>query len=194
MDPRGNRASHAFLVMKLLECADSNMGARIIDIFVRDRSGHLIPGVSIKFAIDGRPAGEVNGSEGRGRIELPETNKKPVAVTVSYRGEDKTSKIAYGQDSFEFRYDVDIGPTKHIALWSGIGLIILAVVLAFYYKDPNPLQTKIIQGLFSVGLGGVATELTGFLNVDMKFGTRLVIGAGGALAVFIVLWFTNAKL
>jgi hypothetical protein len=169
------------------------MGVRTIDIFVRDRSGHLIPGVGIKFAIDGKSAGEVNGSEGRGRIELPETNKKPVDVTVSYRNEEKTAKIAYGQDSYEFRYDVDLS-VNHVPLWSGAGLILLTVFLAFYFKDPTPIQLKIIQGLFSVGLGGIATELTGFLNVDMKFGTRLVIGAGGALAVFVVLWSTDAKL
>jgi hypothetical protein len=67
-------------------------------------------------------------------------------------------------------------------------------VLAFVFQQPTPLQTKIIQALLALGFGGFATELTGFLKVDMNWGPRLVVGAGGALAVFVILWFTSASL
>jgi hypothetical protein len=168
---------------------------RHLVIFVRDRAGHLLRGADISFAIDGQPYGQVEGSEGRGEITLPGTNARPVDVTVSYNGEIKTARVAFGQQSYEFRYDTDVSHEGgHLALWVGCGLVAVSVVLAFAFKEPNTLQTKIIQGLFALGLGGFATELSGFLKVDMKWGTRLVIGAGGALAVFIVLWFTNAKL
>lgn len=168
---------------------------RILDVFVRDRAGRLIPGVEINFALNGVPPRSVDGSEGRGRIESPAANSGPVDVTVSYKGVEKRARIAGGQASYEFRYDTNVGPEGgHIALWVGCGLVALSVVLAFVFNNQNAIQLKIIQGLFALGLGGFATELTGFLNVDMDFGKRLTIGAGGAFAVFVILWFTDAKL
>jgi len=83
---------------------------RTIDIFVCDPVGRLIPGVEISFAINGVPVGQVDGSEGRGRIELLKTNKSPVDVTVNYKGEEKKAKIAVGQESYEFCYDTLVAP------------------------------------------------------------------------------------
>jgi hypothetical protein len=168
---------------------------RKIDISVRDRMGRLIPGVEIKFAIKGKPAGQIDASEGRGRIDLPGTIRSPVDVTVTYKGEQKTAKIAFGQESYEFRYDTIVGPEGgHIALWVGCSLVAISVALAFTFSNPSPLQKKLIQALLSLGCGGFATELTGFIKVDMAFGKRLVIGAGGALAVFVILYFWNPSI
>lgn len=167
---------------------------RHLIIFVRDRAGRPLNGAKIVFAIAGTAYGEVPSAQGRGDITLPNTVTQPIDVTVSYNGEDKTAKVANGQQSYEFRYDVDTAPTGHLALWVGVALILLAIVLAFVFQQPTPLQTKIIQALLALGFGGFATELTGFLKVDMNWGPRLVVGAGGALAVFVILWFTNASL
>jgi hypothetical protein len=37
--------------------------------------------------------------------------------------------------------------------------------------------------------GGVGAVIPGFLDVSMKVGTKLALRAGGALAVFVVLYF-----
>lgn len=170
-----------------------NLTDRHLVVFVRDRAGRLLPGADISFFIDGVPYGQVDGSEGRAEITLPGANSRPLDVTASYKGDTKTAKVAAGQQSYEFRFDVDTG-TSHLGLWVGCGFVIIAVILGFTFDNPTPLQTKIIQGLFALGCGGFATELSGFLKVDMSWGTKLVIGAGGALAVFVILWFTNATL
>lgn len=172
---------------------DEEKIARTIDIFVRDRNGKLIPGATIKFKADGKQAGEVQFAEGRGRIGL----RKPatvVEVTATYEKLTETAKLSQKQNSYTFNFDVDIDPDwrgrveRHLALLVGLVLFAVAIGLAFTFTSPNPLQTRIILGAFSLGGGAIATEISGMIKVDLKLGTKLVIGATGALAIFVILY------
>ena len=167
---------------------------RIVDIFVRDRKQRPIPGASIAFTKDGVPAGGVSNAEGRGRIELPNRNIK-VGVTVDYDDQQpQTVQLGQNQDTFTFTFDVDVVPgwresmERHIPLIVGLILFAVAIVLAFAFGNPTPLQTRIILGAFSLGGGAIATEISGMIRVDLNLGTKLVIGATGALAIFVILY------
>ncbi|MTD93140.1 hypothetical protein GIW81_02190 [Hyphomicrobium sp. xq] len=169
--------------------------SRSIDIFVKDRNGRRLPGALISFSLDGAVAGSVPESDGRARIDLENDYTGPVGVTVDYSGEKQTQTLAPGVSSYTFTYDVDIAPKEnHIALIVGIILVGAATVLAFSFPETTPLQTKLVQGLLSLGLGAIATEVSGLIRADLKLGTRLAVGASGAFAVFVILWFTNAML
>jgi hypothetical protein len=166
---------------------------RVIDIFVRDRQGHLIPGATIKFTIDGKPAGSVPDGDGRARLELP-SRTSGVEVFATYEDETKTAKLAQYQDSYTFAFDVDVYPPwrvtmeKHLALIVGLVLFGVAAILAFVFPSPTTLQNRIILGFFSLGGGAIATEISGMINVNMKLGEKLAIGATGALAIFVILY------
>ena len=162
-------------------------------MFVRDRNGYPISGAEIRFTVNGHPAGEVRNAEGRGRIELADADAV-VAVSATYDGVTQTEQLSQQQRSFSFRFDVAVGPAagdfmeRHIALVVGLALIAVAIVLAFVFSTPNPLQTRIILGTFSLAGGAIATEISGMVKVNLSLGKKLTIGATGALAVFVILY------
>jgi hypothetical protein len=166
---------------------------RIIDVFVRDRIGRPIPGATIKFKLNDANAGEIQNAEGRGRIELM---KRDVIIEVSaiYKRETQTVKLSTKQDSYTFTFNVDIEPgwgkfmERHLALWVGLVIFAVAIGLAFAFSSPTPLQTRIILGAFSLGGGAIATEISGMISVNLNLGQKLVIGATGALAIFVILY------
>ncbi len=169
------------------------MAARTVDVFVRDKKGQPLPGVVIAFKKNGELAGTVPYAEGRARIELPD-REISVGVSAAYGGETQSVDLAQNQDTYTFAFDVDPNPEKggfmerHLALIVGLALFAIAIILAFSFGSPTPLQARIILGVFSLGGGAIATEISGMIYVDMKFGTKVAIGATGALAIFVILY------
>lgn len=52
-------------------------------------------------------------------------------------------------------------------------------------------QFFILRMLAAVSAAGVAAMIPGFIDVDMGKGTKVAIRAGGALAVFVVVFLVN---
>ena len=171
----------------------ANSERRTVDVFVRDRRGIPIPGASIKFFNNGIPAGEVTNAEGRARIELPNRDIL-VGVAATYRGQTQEAKLAQAQDSYTFSFDVNVSSEwkeimeRHLPLIVGLVPFLIAIFLAFVFGTPTPLQQRIILGAFSLGGGAIATEISGMIKVDLNLGQKLVIGATGALAIFVILY------
>jgi len=165
---------------------------RIIDVFVVDRNGRRINGAKIAFEKDGIPAGEVPLSYGNARIQLPDRTSV-IRVIATYDNTSQDATLANSQDSFTFKFDVNTAPgsfvEKHIALVVGLALFVVAVVLAFVFGTPTPLQQQILLGTFSLAGGAIATEISGMINVNLKLGTKLTVAATGALAIFVILYF-----
>lgn len=82
---------------------------------------------------------------------------------------------------------------NHIPAIIGLALAAVAVGLAFAKSAHSPLQRQVILALFALAGGAIATEIPGFLNVNVSLGEKTVIAAGGALAVFIVLYLISAR-
>jgi hypothetical protein len=71
----------------------------------------------------------------------------------------------------------------------GIGFLVSAIALAFGYAHPTSVQTHMSLALFALGGGAFATELPGQVKADVNLGTKLVVGATGAAAIFVILYF-----
>ena len=73
------------------------------------------------------------------------------------------------------------------------GVVFLAVLLALivWIPNPTPAQLMLFRITIALAAGGIAAVIPGFLNVNISLGKRLVIAAGGALAVFIITYFYN---
>jgi hypothetical protein len=78
---------------------------------------------------------------------------------------------------------------KHFPALAGIFFILLAVILVFVFDNPNRLQTQVVLAMFALGGGGFGGEISGFIKTDLTLGTKLKIAAGGAAAIFVVLFF-----
>ncbi len=71
------------------------------------------------------------------------------------------------------------------------GCMALAAVLWLAFRGGNvsDQQFEILRIVLALAGGGVAAVIPGFLDLNVKAGTKLGLRAGGALAVFVVLYF-----
>src|SRR5271165_598191 len=71
------------------------------------------------------------------------------------------------------------------------GCVAIGVVLwlAFRAETLTEQQFEILRVVLALACGGVGAVIPGFLDVSMKAGAKLALRAGGALAVFVVLYF-----
>lgn len=71
------------------------------------------------------------------------------------------------------------------------GVVFVTALLALVIFIPNPTvpQFEVIRIILALAAGGVAAMIPGFLNLKLGVGTNLALRAGGALAVFAVVYF-----
>ena len=71
------------------------------------------------------------------------------------------------------------------------GCLALAAVLWLAFKNASLTepQFEILRIVLALAGGGVGAMIPGFLELNMKAGTKLALRAGGALAVIVVLYF-----
>jgi hypothetical protein len=71
------------------------------------------------------------------------------------------------------------------------GVIFIAAILALVVLIPNPTVTqwKVFCVVLALAAGGISTTISGMLKIDLTFTKRAVIGATGALAVFVIVYF-----
>jgi hypothetical protein len=90
-------------------------------------------------------------------------------------------------------YEGNMDTLEHVPAIIGLVLAAVAVVLAFTFGNATPLQRQIILTLAALAGGAIATEIPGFLNIDLSLGQKTGVAAGGALAVFVILYFWSAS-
>ena len=165
--------------------------SRTIHVFVRDVRDCPLSGAVIRFWINDQAAGEVPSSEGRASIQV-ENRTDTVQVEASYQSEKQKKLLAQSQDDWTFKFNVDTQPSfmqKHLALVFGLALLGVALALGFIFSSPNLTQIHLIIATASLAGGLIATEMPGMLKVNASLGKKLVIGATGTLAVFVLLYF-----
>jgi hypothetical protein len=69
----------------------------------------------------------------------------------------------------------------------GVAFIVLLIILSIRFPDPTSFQYQVFRTVLALAGAGAAAAFPGFIEV--KFGKWL--RAGGALAVFAVLYFAN---
>lgn len=83
------------------------------------------------------------------------------------------------------------GGRLEIVLAFVFGCVALATVLwlAFRSESLSNQQFEILRIVLALAGGGVGAVVPGFLDLHLKAGAKLALRAGGALAVFVVLYF-----
>ncbi|WP_019867646.1 hypothetical protein [Methylovulum miyakonense] len=78
-----------------------------------------------------------------------------------------------------------------IAFLFGVSFVITLLVVAVKYPNPTAFQYNVFRIILSLAASGVAAMIPGFINLELSTGTELLIRAGGAIAVFVIIFFFN---
>jgi hypothetical protein len=71
------------------------------------------------------------------------------------------------------------------------GAVFLAALLAIgiFVREPTPFLVTIAKIIAALAAAGVGAIIPGFLNLKLSWGTDLVVRAGGAIALFVLVYF-----
>jgi hypothetical protein len=165
--------------------------ARDFLVFVRDANDEPLHGAIIRFSLNGVPAGEVPNAEGRGSIHNLKVSDK-LEITVTYRGVTKTASPGPDQTTWVFKFDLHSRRDgkrleRFLAFTFGVVFIIALLALAIIFPSPTPFQYLVFRIILALAAAGVAVTFTGFLEIAVSSWIK----AGGALAVFVIVFFYN---
>lgn len=73
----------------------------------------------------------------------------------------------------------------------GISFVVTLLVIAVKFPNPTSFQYSVFRITLSLAAAGVAAMIPGFINLDLSSGTQILIRAGGAIAVFVIVFFFN---
>ena len=73
----------------------------------------------------------------------------------------------------------------------GVTFVVALIVLAIKFPHPTPFQYNVFRIVLSLAAAGAAAMMPGFINIEVSATTGLLIRAGGALAVFVIIFFFN---
>lgn len=76
-----------------------------------------------------------------------------------------------------------------LAFGFGLVFIITALTLAVRVPSPTSFQYAVFRIVLALAAAGVAAMIPGFINLDVTSGAVVAIRAGGALAVFAIVFF-----
>ncbi len=82
---------------------------------------------------------------------------------------------------------------KIVGLILGVALIITLIVLVVLIPKPTEIQLLVFKWVMALSSAGVAGIFSGMIHVEGKI-KQFAIRAGGALAVFVVVYFFNPAL
>jgi hypothetical protein len=74
---------------------------------------------------------------------------------------------------------------RFLAFGFGIVFVVVLIILAIRFPNPTPFQYTVFRIVLALAAGGVAGMIPGFLTVEISKWLR----AGGALAVFVIVYF-----
>lgn len=69
----------------------------------------------------------------------------------------------------------------------GVAFITTILVIAIFIPEPKPFQWNIFKTVLALAGAGVAAFIPGFIEIEIN----KIVRAGGALAVFVLLFFNN---
>jgi hypothetical protein len=72
-----------------------------------------------------------------------------------------------------------------LAFAFGVAFIVVMLVIAIRFPNPTPNQYLVFRVVLALAAAGVASMIPGFLEVEVS----KVVRAGGALGVFVVVYF-----
>jgi hypothetical protein len=79
------------------------------------------------------------------------------------------------------------GPEHVAAYLFGVAFVVALIVIAIVFPKPSAFQFFVFRVVLALAAAGVAAMIPGFLSVQLG----AVVRAGGAIAVFVIVYFLN---
>ena len=73
----------------------------------------------------------------------------------------------------------------------GVVFVVALVALAIFFPKPTTFQYNVFRIVLALAAAGVAAMIPGFIDLNLSPTAELTIRAGGALAVFVMVYFFN---
>jgi hypothetical protein len=174
---------------------------RVIRVRVLDKNGRSIPDATVSVLVNGDYIGKAkSASTNAGTVYTLQFNdaESEVALRAEYEGEESQEvALAKEVNKWDFTFsNVEVAVPRDKPFWEehlpgilGVIFLVTCIVLAIVFREPSVFQKRVFVGALAIGLAGLGAEIPGFLNVDMKLGTKLSITAAGALAIFVLVYF-----
>lgn len=170
--------------------------SRRVSVTATDKNRERIAGAVFQWYVNGVTGGEGNSDGGFSSYEVLDP-AATISVSATVAGVTQgPEKLDAATPEYEFRFlEKVVHPLwrqffmKHFPAFVGIVFILLALALVFIFPNPQPLQKHLILAVFALGGGGFGGEIAGFLKADLTMSSKLTISAGGAAAIFVLLYF-----
>lgn len=78
--------------------------------------------------------------------------------------------------------------TKLLAFFFGLCFAAVLLVLAIWFPNPTPFQYTVFRITLALAAAGIAGVVPGMIRLKVQPGAALLIHAGGALAVFVIVY------
>jgi hypothetical protein len=191
---------------------------KLINVYVYDKNEQPIPGAEVIWKVRQKgqeltlgpvtTQGFINSSAGIVIKNENELDSPYIDVTAAYNGKTHTDRISIDQGSHPIKLDVTLPataqlpmpttpqqqhPTLYIilAFIFGVGFLVVLLLIAVLIPEPSPFQLRVFTPILAIAVAGVATVMTGLLNVQMTLGKQLIVGATGAIAAFVIIYLVN---
>ena len=86
------------------------------------------------------------------------------------------------------------GQSGILAFIFGVIFVTVLLVVSLVIPNPTPSQFVTFRTIMALAAGGVAAVIPGILNINMSAGPKFALQAGGALAVFVIVFFYHPGL
>lgn len=187
---------------------------REVRVFARSEDHYPLVNCEIEAFVGGESAGRTKDNNGQASFKITGP-PGPVSIVVRYEGQElEPRQLAEGQDTVTIDFsDVFLGPQavelakarakekraearmaffeKYFPALLGFVMLIIALTLAFTFKNSTPTQDVLLRITMSLAAGGIATIITGSLGLTLKLGPKLGVTAAGALGVFALTYLVH---
>jgi len=82
-----------------------------------------------------------------------------------------------------------VDPNTLMAFVFGVVFCIAILAIAVFVRNPTPLLVTVIKIIIALSAAGIAATVPGFLKVELSPTTAISIRAGGAIAIFVLVFF-----
>jgi hypothetical protein len=149
-------------------------------INLRDKSTYEANYQLLLSTLLGKPSVDHTTSPNRSEASIEETSTPRTDPKKKKEGRTNTKKATPSPRNYK------------MFMFLGFGVLVLLIFFAVFFKEcPTNAQLQIFHIILALGVAGLAASLPGFITIRYKG----FISAGGALAVFIIVFLVEpAKL
>ena len=170
----------------------SDLTEHALSVFVFDRNGAAIPGATVQALVGAELVAEATTKGSHDSpVRLQFSGQiRAIDLKAIVSGIEKRVTVDAEAGTYRFDFPEVVMPRpvdweRIVAVVFGVMFVTTMLVIAIKFPNPTPFQYTTFRIVLALACAGVASVIPGVLNVSVGTWIR----AGGALAVFVVVYF-----